>query len=232
MTEGQEPVYALVGGVALAFSFPMLPLLVLYLTVLFAAETALSEPERGHGSMLPATFFLMAFVTVFIITISGVPYGIAQVIYQGKTIINVIGGVLIALYGGKVFSESGLIKSLLSIPLSKKEKWLLIEPSIVGFMAGLLLFHYLDPFYDAVFFLTGRAGAFSHHPLSVASFGLGLTAMYFALAHSFGLLINSWQRARALAWIKGVISVLTVILGLFFTTGTFPSLAAWITKGY
>lgn len=229
---GEEALYALVGGVALAFSSSTLPLLVLYLTVLFTAETASSEPERGHGSMLPATLFLMAFVTAFVITISGIPSFVANPIYKGKQIINIAGGVLIVLYGLKAFGKSGIMKSVGFLSGPSKKVSPMVEALVVGFIGGLLLFHHLDPFYDSVFFLTGRAGPLSHHPLSVGSFGLGLGAMYVALAYGFGLLINSWQRARALAWIKGVISVLTVTLGVSFTTGTFSSLAAWITKGH
>src|SRR3989337_2922255 len=57
---GEELLYSLVGGAALAFSISTLPLLVVYLTVLFGAERVLSEHERGYGSvLLPAALFLV-----------------------------------------------------------------------------------------------------------------------------------------------------------------------------
>jgi cytochrome c biogenesis protein CcdA len=178
---GEEPLYALVGGAALAFSISTLPLLVFYLTVLFGAEKVLSEHERGYGSvLLPAVLFLIAFVSAFVITISGLPPLVAKTIYREKGIIDVIGGFLVALSGAKVF-----IERLRSTAVSIGGKEVLIEPPILGFIAGLLLFHHLDPYYDSVFFSTGRAGAFSHHPLSVGSFGLGISAMYLVVAYSF-----------------------------------------------
>lgn len=146
--------------------------------------------------------------------------------------INIIGGVLIVLCGLKAFEGLSLVNSVVFPFWPNKKASAIIEALVLGFTMGLLLFRYLDPSYDSVFFSTGRAGPLSHHSLSVASFGLGLGVMYVALAYSFGLLINSWQRARALAWIKGVISFLTVTLGLSFTTDTFSSLSAWITKGH
>lgn len=219
---GEEPLYALVGGVALAFSVPTLPLLVLYVTVLFSA---------GKNQLPSVMLFLLAFVTAFVVTIGGVPYSIASTIYNGKTIINIIGGILLAFYGLKALNGSGLISELRFL-VSKSEKVAVMEAACLGLVAGLLLFHHLDPFYDSVFFLTGRAGAASHHPLSVSSFGLGLTAMYIALAYGVSLLTASRQVANDIAWLKGTASILSLILGLSFATGTFPSLVGLITKGH
>jgi hypothetical protein len=95
----------------------------------------------------------------------------------------------------------------------------------------LLLFHYLDPPYDSVFFLTGRAGAFSHHPLSVGTFSAGLSAMYIAVAHGLGGLIFS-ARTLNIAWIKVLAGVLAFILGSSFATGRFSSLAGFISGGH
>ncbi len=103
---------------------------------------------------------------------------------------------------------------------------------MLGFIAGLLLFQHLDPPYDSVFFLTGRAGAFSHHPLSVSSFGLGLSVMYMALAYSFSLLFEFSRLDKVIAWANRVVSFLAAILGLSLASGTFSSLSALITKGY
>jgi cytochrome c biogenesis protein CcdA len=223
-TGGEEPLYALVGGAALAFSISTLPLLVLYLTVLFTSGRAPSELDRGQKvALLPAALFLLAFVVAFIITISGIPSSIAKGIYKEKGIIDVIGGFLVALCGAKVFIESGLIKRLHSIAVSIRGKGVLIEPPILGFLAGLLLFHHLDPHYDSVFFFTGRAGAFSHHPLSVGSFGLGLSAMYLGVAYSFSLMAASMRLAKASGWLKLIFGLLTLILGFSFATGTFSS---------
>lgn len=205
VTGGEEPLYALVGGVALAFSVPTLPLLVLYLSIFFASERASLEPNTSHRpGLLAAVLFLFGFCVAFIITISGVPSSVAKQIYEQKWIVNLVGGFLVAIYGVKVFIESGLIENLRFIRVPKGGIGILIAPPILGFVAGLLLFHHLDPPYDSVFFLTGRAGAFSHHPLSVGSFGLGLSVMYFALAYGFSLLIYSRLGARVLTWINGL----------------------------
>jgi len=77
---GQEPIYALVGGAALAFSAPAVPLLVAYLAVLFTARKAASKSER---ELLPAGLFLLAFVIAFVITISGKPSLVANSLYGG-----------------------------------------------------------------------------------------------------------------------------------------------------
>jgi len=100
-TGGDELFYAFVGGVALAFSAPTLPLLVLYLTILFTAVKAPYELTRGRRIVLmQASLFLLAFASVFIIGISGVPILIANSLYKGKEIINIIGGILIGLHCG------------------------------------------------------------------------------------------------------------------------------------
>ena len=230
---GQEPIYALVRGVALAFSAPTVPLLIVYLAVLFTARKAAFKSDRGErGTLLPAGLFLIAFVIVFVITISGKPSLVANAVYRGRWIINLIGGLFIAFYGLKASAESGLLRGLRFVPVSRGKGRLLLEPLVLGFMAGLLLFHLLDPYYDSVFFLTGRAGAFSHHALSVSSFGLGLGALYVALAYILGLLIVPKRADKSIAWINGILGVLTLVLGLSFATGTFPSLAAAITKGH
>jgi len=229
-TGGDELFYAFVGGVGLAFSVPTLPLLVLYLAILFTAVKAPYELTRGRRIVLiQASLFLLAFASVFIIGISGVPILIANSIYKGEKIINVIGGILIALYGFKSFSGWALKRIS---PLAKRRRGLLVEASVLGFIAGLLLFPYLDPSYDSVFFLTGRAGALSHHPLSVSSFGLGLSAMYVALAYGLSLLFVFSRLGRVIGWAKGASGFLTVILGLSLASGTFLSLSALITKGY
>jgi cytochrome c biogenesis protein CcdA len=225
-TGGQELLYAFIGGAALAFSVPMLPLVVVYLTVLFSAGKDPLQLDRSHrAALVPAAPFLLAFVATFVVTISGVPFIIANAIYKGKTIINLIGGVLVAFCGLKTLIGSGVTKALWFRPLSKTESGILVEAPILGLIAGLLLFHHLDPFYDSVFFFTGRAGAFSHHPLSVGSFGLGLSAMYLGLAYSFRLVVASMRLAKAGGWLKLIFGLLTLILGFSFATGTFSSVA-------
>lgn len=232
VTGGEEPLYALVGGVALAFSLPTLPLVFLYLSIFFASERASSGPNRSHRpGLLPAVLFLFGFSVAFIIAISGVPSSVAKEIYGQRWIVNLIGGFLVAIYGVKVFIESGLIENLRFIGAAKGGGGILIAPPILGFVAGLLLFHHLDPPYDSVFFSTGRAGAFSHHPLSVGTFGLGLSAMYIALAYGLGGLIFSARELNVIAWIKAFAGVLAFILGSSFATGRFSSLAAFITGG-
>ena len=232
-TGAEELLYAFVGGVALAFSAPTLPLLLLYLAILFTAEKAPSELDSPcRLTLVPAILFLSAFVTASVITISGVPYVIARAIYKGKTAIDIIGGLLVAFYGIKVLIGSTFFEGLWLIPLWKSKRGLLVEVLLLGLFAGLLLFHHLDLFFDSVFFLTGRAGAFSHHPLSVSSFGLGLSAMYLALAYGFSLVTDSRHVAQGIPWVRGVLGALTLILGLSLATGTFPSLAAVIGKGH
>lgn len=233
-TGGDELFYAFVGGVALAFSAPTLPLLVLYLTILFTAVKAPYELTRGRRIVLmQASLFLLAFASVFIIGISGVPILIATSIYKGKKIINIIGGILIALYGFKAFNGWAFITALRFTPLAKRRRGLqLLEAPMIGFIAGLLLFQHLDPSYDSVFFLTGRASAFSHHPLSVGSFGLGVGVMYVALAYCFSLLFVFSRLAKVIAWAKRVGGFLVAILGLTLASGTFSSLSALITKSY
>lgn len=223
-TGGQELLYALIGGAALAFSAPTLPLLVLYLMLIFIAVNPHSGLDAVNRiGLLPVTLFLVAFVAAFVISISGVPSVIAKAIYNWKTTINIIAGLFVGFYGLKALNESGLMKSLWFIPVSKAEKGLVAAASTLGFMAGLLLFHHLDPYYDSVFFLTGRAGAFSHHPLSVASFGLGLSAMYLGVAYGLSLMAASMRLAKAGGWLKLIFGLLTLILGFSFATGTFPS---------
>lgn len=232
-TGGDELFYAFVGGVALAFSVSTLPLLVLYLTILFTAVKAPYELVRGRRvALMQASLFLFAFTTVFVIGISGVPILIADSIYRGERIINIIGGILIALYGFKAFNGWGFITALRFRPLAKMRRALHLEAPMLGFIAGLLLFQHLDPPYDSVFFLTGRAGAFSHHPLSVSSFGLGLSVMYVALAYSLSLLFVFSRLAKVVARAKRVVSFLVVILGLSLASGTFSSMSALITKSY
>ncbi|MCZ6449347.1 MAG: hypothetical protein O6918_00555 [Deltaproteobacteria bacterium] len=233
-TGGDELFYAFVGGVALAFSAPTLPLLVLYLTILFTAVKAPYELTRGRRIVLiQASLFLLAFASIFIIGISGVPILIANSLYKGQKIINIFGGILIALYGFKAFNGWAFITALRFTPLAKRRRGLhLLEAPMIGFIAGLLLFPYLDPSYDSVFFLTGRAGALSHHPLSVSSFGLGLSAMYVALAYGLSLLFVFSRLGRVIGWAKGASGFLTVILGLSLASGTFLSLSALINKGY
>lgn len=158
VTGGGELLYALVGGVALAFSVPTLPLVVLYLTVLFASGRAPTELDVDQRvALLPAALFLLGFVSAFVITISGVPSVISWTIYEGKLIINAIGAVSVTLYGFKVFETSGLIGNLRFIRAPKGSKGItLVAPPVLGFLAGLLLFRRLDPSYDSVFFLTGE----------------------------------------------------------------------------
>ncbi len=230
-TGGDELFYAFVGGVALAFSAPTLPLLVLYLTILFSAVKAPYELTRGRRIVLmQASLFLLAFASVFIIGISGVPILIANSLYKGKKIINILGGILIALYGFKAFNEWTLIRFS---QLAKRRRGLqLLEAPMIGFIAGLLLFPYLDPSYDSVFFITGRASAFSHHPLSVGSFGLGIGVMYVALAYCFSLLFVFSRLAKVIGWSKRVGGFLAAILGLSLASGTFSSLSALIAKSY
>ena len=227
---GQEPIYALVGGAALAFSAPTVPLLIVYLAVLFTARKVGSKSERDERvTLLPAGLFLLAFVIAFVITISGMPSLIANSVYRGKWIINIIGGLFVAFYGLKAFAESGLVKSLLLAPVLKgRGEGLLLWPSVLGLVTGLLVFHHLDPYYDSVFFFTRRAGAFSHHPLSVGSFGLGLSAMYLGVAYGFSLMAASTRLAKASGWIKLIFGLLTLILGFSFATGTFSSVVELI----
>lgn len=232
-TGGDELFYAFVGGVALAFSAPTLPLLVLYLTILFTAVKAPYELNGGRRIVLmQASLFLLAFASVFIIGISGVPIVIANSIFKGEKIINIIGGILIALYGFKAFNGRAFITALRFTPLAKRRRGLQLEAPMLGFIAGLLLFQHLDPSYDSVFFLTGRASAFSHHPLSVGSFGLGIGVMYVALAYSFSLLFVFSRLAKVITWAKRVGGFLAAILGLSLASGTFSSLSALITRSY
>jgi cytochrome c biogenesis protein CcdA len=138
---GQEPLYALVGGAALALSAPTVPLLVVYLAVLFTARKAGSKSERDERvTLLPAALFLLAFVIAFVITISGKPSLIANSVYGGKWIINIIGGLFVAFYGLKAFAESRLVKSLLLAPVLKgRGEGLLLWPSVLGLVTGLFL---------------------------------------------------------------------------------------------
>jgi len=197
--------------------------------VLFTARKVGSKSERDERvTLLPAGLFLLAFVIAFVITISGMPSLIANSVYRGKWIINIIGGLFVAFYGLKAFAESGLLRGLRFVPVSRGKGRLLLEPLVLGFMAGLLLFHHLDPYYDSVFFFTRRAGAFSHHPLSVGSFGLGLSAMYLGVAYGFSLMAASTRLAKASGWIKLILGLLTLILGFSFATGTFSSVVELI----
>jgi len=226
---GQEPIYALVGGAALAFSAPAVPLLVAYLAVLFTARKAAAKSER---ELLPAGLFLLAFVIAFVITISGKPSLVANSLYGGRWIIDLFGGLFVVFYGLKAFAESGLVKSLpLARVLKGRGDGLLLGPSVLGLVTGLLVFHHLDPFYDSVFFLSGRAGALSHHPLSVSSFGLGLSAVYLLMAHGFDLGVFPKWVSKGTPWAKGMVGLLNIVFGLSFATGTFSSLAAVITQG-
>jgi len=64
---GQEPIYALVGGGALAFSAPTVPLLIVYLAVLFTARKVGFKSERDERvTLLPAGLFLLDSIMRFL----------------------------------------------------------------------------------------------------------------------------------------------------------------------
>jgi len=66
----------------------------------------------------------------------------------------------------------------------------------------------------------------------VGSFGLGIGAMYVALAYCFTLLFVFSRLAKVIVWSKRVVGFLAVILGLTLASGTYSSLSAFITKSY
>ncbi|MBI3059001.1 MAG: hypothetical protein HYY81_06795 [Deltaproteobacteria bacterium] len=67
-----------------------------------------------------------------------------------------------------------------------------------------------------------------HYPVSIISFGLGLSAIYLALAYAFSLLNVSMPTAKSIAWVRGILGVLTLSLGFSLATGKFSSLAVMI----
>jgi hypothetical protein len=56
--------------------------------------------------------------------------------------------------------------------------------------------------------------------------------MDIALAYGASLLAASRQVAKGITWLRGTASILSLILGLSFASGTFSSLVGLIIKGH
>lgn len=168
---GRVLVAAFLGGWALAFTRPLLLLLIPFATVVWLRT-------RGHTvcsprpPWLPPGLFLTGFSLTFVVAISGVPNLVAQGIYGAHKVIEVAVGALLVLWGA-------LVAVRVPALIEARAGW---SAAGLGVATGLAFYHELDPSYDSVFFATGNAVASSHAPLTVAIFSTALSALYLAAA--------------------------------------------------
>lgn len=171
LLRGRVLVAAFLGGWALAFTRPLLLLLIPFATVVWLRP-------RGRASSgpqwpwLPPALFLAGFSLAFVVAISGAPDLVARGIYRAHRAIEVALGGLLALWGA-------LVAVRVPALIEARSGW---WAAGLGVATGLLFYHELDPSYDSVFFATGNAVASSHAPLTVVTFSTALSALYLAAA--------------------------------------------------
>lgn len=162
---------AFLGGWALAFTRPLLLLMIPFATFVWLRPRGRAAPLR-RWPWLPPALFLAGFSLAFVVAISGAPDPVAQAIYRAHKLIEVPVGGLLILWGTVVAVRVPAL-------VEARSGWLATG---LGVATGLLLYHELDPSYDSVFFATGNAVASSHAPLTVTAFSTGLSLVYFAAA--------------------------------------------------
>ncbi|HBH03617.1 MAG TPA: hypothetical protein DDZ42_17140 [Candidatus Rokubacteria bacterium] len=174
------------GGWALAFTPPLLVLLVPLATTVW-----LGAPERPSGPRwpwAPPALFLAGFSLTFVVAIGGVPDPLARAIYRAHHPLGevTLGGLLL-LWGLAV---------TVRVPSHVRARAGSYAAGL-GVAMGLVRYHELDPSFDSVFFATGNAVASSHAPLTVAVFSTALSVLHFVVAAT----ASRWRlpAARALA---------------------------------
>ena len=175
------------GGWALAFTPPLLVLLVPLATTVW-----LGTPERGSSGprwpWAPPALFLAGFSLTFVVAIGGVPDPLARAMYRAHHPLGEVAlGGLLLLWGLAV---------TVRVPphVRARSGW---YAAALGVAMGLARYHELDPSFDSVFFATGNAVAASHAPLTVAVFSTALSVLHFVVAAT----ASRWRlpAARALA---------------------------------
>lgn len=233
-----EGIVGLVGGVAFAFSGPMLPLLVLFLAAPDAYASPMvrqgvfpgSLPMIGRAGWLP---FFSGFGLAFVIAMSGVPEGYARLIYPAKRGIDFVAGGALLGYGLWLVETlnglTGLIRPTRGVS-RRFTPWAVTF--LLGLSGGLLLYHHLDPTYDSVFFSSQIIRQSSHGVLAATSFVMGVGGAFLALAVPLaGVSQAARGMDRGLRAIGTMAGVLTVILGGFFLTGRYERLVFRLLGG-
>ena len=174
------------GGWALAFTPPLLVLLVPLATTVW-----LGAPERPSGPRwpwAPPALFLAGFSLTFVVAIGGVPDPLARAMYRAPHPLGEVAlGGLLLLWGLAV---------TVRVPSHVRARAGSYAAGL-GVAMGLVRYHELDPSFDSVFFATGNAVASSHAPLTVAVFSTALSVLHFVVAAT----ASRWRlpAARALA---------------------------------
>jgi hypothetical protein len=173
---GRVLLAAFFGGWALAFTRPLLLVLVPLATLVWLPVSDAPGIRPAPLRWSAAAPFLGGFALTFVVTISGVPDSIVRRIYGAHgTIETIVGGLLLA-WGALV---------AVHVPrfVTRRSAWC---AAALGIATGLLLYHELDPAYDSIFFATGNGVAASHAPLTVAVFTLGLASLQLVVAAVVG----------------------------------------------
>lgn len=197
-------VAAFLGGWALAFTRPLLLLLVPFATIVWLRTRGRSASSTRWSWLSPA-LFLAGFSLTFVVAISGALDLVAQGIYRAHKSIEVAGGGLLVLWGV-------LVAVRVPALIEARSGW---WAAGLGAATGLLFYHELDPSYDSVFFATGNAVASSHAPLTVVIFSTALSVLYLAAAVQVG----RWRppAGRSLAGAATALVGATVASGWFET---------------
>jgi hypothetical protein len=175
MLKGRVLVTAFLGGWALAFTRPLLLLMVPLTTVIWL-RTGRQGASRPQSPGLSPALFLIGFSLTFVVAISGAPDMIARAIYRAHKLLEIGVGALLVLWGA-------LVAVRVPALIDARPGW---WAGALGGAAGLLFYHELDPSYDSVFFATGNAIASSHAPLTVAAFATALSVLYLVVAVQVG----------------------------------------------
>ena len=216
---GKVLLAGIVGGAAVALSRGAL-LVLAPLTAVVAgsvrghvggSEAFRLRAARGAG-------FMAGFAAAFVVAISGAPGAVADVVSRSDRVIDPVAGAVLLVYGiGAVLRPAQRFRNT----GGPRRRW--IAPArcgVLGFVAGLLLAHELDPLYDSVFFLTGNGVAASHAPLTVAAFALGLSLVVLSLT---GLALMPAGHPVVGRWISGGLGVagglVTVMVGAAAVAG-------------
>ena len=208
---GRVLVAALLGGWALAFTRPLLVVLIPFATVVWLGprEPTVSSPR---WSWRPPALFLAGFSLAFVVAIGGAPALVAQSIYRAHEVIETAAGSLLGLWGA-------LVAVRVPVLVEARSGW---WAAGLGVTVGLLFYHELDPSYDSVFFATGNAVAGSHAPLTIATFSTALSVLYVAAALSAG----RWRPPAG----RSIAGAATALLGVAVAGGWFATVRGVVLR--
>jgi hypothetical protein len=212
LLRGRVLVAAFLGGWALAFTRPVLLLVMIpFATVIWLRARGRRASSPQWPWLTPA-LFLGGFSLTFVVAISGAPDRLAQAIYRAHDFIALGVGGLLALWGALTAVR---VPALIE---ARAEWW----AAGLGVAAGLLFYDELDPSYDSVFFATGNAVAASHAPLTVAMFVMALSVLYLGA----GAQAARWRRpfGRTLA------GAATALVGVAVAGGWLATVSAVILR--